>query len=52
MPNPYSDLPRRSFWRTAVGEKTAFNLEKLYLKKFDITREDRIAAAGSCSRSM
>lgn len=48
MPNPYSDLPQRSFWRTAVGEKNAFNLEKLYIRKFCITREDRIAAAGSC----
>ena len=48
MPNPYSNLPRRSFWRTAVSEKTTFNLEALYARKFDISREARIGAAGSC----
>lgn len=48
MPNPYSNLPRRNFWRTAVSEKTVFNLEGLYAKKFEIGREVRIGAAGSC----
>ncbi len=48
MPNPYSNLPRRNFWRTAVSEKSAFNLEGLYTKKFGIDREARIGAAGSC----
>ena len=48
MANFYSTLPPRSFWRSAVSEKTIFNLEKFYERKFEITRTDRIATAGSC----
>ena len=48
MANPYSNLPSKSFWKTAVSEKNAFNLENLYEKKFEISRADRIATAGSC----
>ncbi len=48
MANFYSHLPPQNFWRTAVSEKSIFNVERFYTRKFDITREDRIAAAGSC----
>ena len=48
MPNPYSDLPKRSFWRTAISEKSIFSLDGLYVRKFEISRTDRIGAAGSC----
>jgi hypothetical protein len=48
MSNPYSSLPARNFWRKAVSERSAFTLEGLYKKKFAITRQDRIGAAGSC----
>ena len=48
MANPYSNLPKRSFWRTGVSEKTVFSLDQLYQRKFDISREHRIGTAGSC----
>ncbi len=48
LPNPYSNLPGRNFWRTAVSEKTVFSLEGLYKKKFAIACEDRVGTAGSC----
>lgn len=48
MPNFYSQLPSQNFWRTAVSEKSIFNVERLYSRKYEITRTDRIAAAGSC----
>lgn len=48
MANPYSELPPRNFWRTAVSEKTVFALEAFYTRKFDIARTDRIGTAGSC----
>lgn len=46
--NPYANLPDRSFWRTGVAEPGALNWRDLYRKKFEITRETKIAAAGSC----
>ncbi|HEX8234276.1 MAG TPA: GSCFA domain-containing protein [Caulobacteraceae bacterium] len=48
MPNPYTQLPKDRFWRSAVAERTIFGLENLYTRKFDITRTDKVAAAGSC----
>lgn len=48
MPNFYSSLPSKSFWRKAVSEKTVFSLDKFYTRKFEIARTDRIATAGSC----
>lgn len=48
MTSPYDDLPRSSFWRSAVAETDPAALEQLYTKRFGITREDRIATAGSC----
>ena len=48
MANPYSTLPPRNFWKTAISSKSVFELEGLYNKKFDIRNNDRIATAGSC----
>jgi hypothetical protein len=48
LSNPYTSLPARNFWRTAVSEKTVFSLQGLYRKKFSISRKDRVGAAGSC----
>jgi len=48
MANPYSHLPSQNFWKTAISEKSVFELEQLYRKKFAIGRRDRIATAGSC----
>ena len=46
--HPYKHLPERSFWRQSVANKSPFDLQALYVKKFDIGSSDRIAAAGSC----
>jgi GSCFA family len=48
MRSPYSDRPKRSFWRTGVAERHPLELGDVYLKKFAIGPEDRIAVAGSC----
>jgi hypothetical protein len=47
-PNPYRSLPDNRFWKRAVATRTAFDLQDLYTKKFEITKKDRIATAGSC----
>ncbi|WP_201281669.1 GSCFA domain-containing protein [Methylosinus sp. Ce-a6] len=48
MLSPYSGLESRSFWKTGVVEKHPLELKDLYIKKFDIGRNDWIATAGSC----
>ncbi|MDU8914158.1 GSCFA domain-containing protein [Aestuariicoccus sp. MJ-SS9] len=48
MTNPYSDLPPRAFWRSAVAEAGAFGLEGLWQPKFPIRPAHRIVTAGSC----
>ncbi len=46
--HPYKHLPERSFWRQSVANMSPFDLQALYVKKFDIRSSDKIAAAGSC----
>ncbi|WP_370247879.1 GSCFA domain-containing protein [Nocardioides sp.] len=46
--HPYADLPRRAFWRSAISERSALELEGLYEPRFAVDRQDRIATAGSC----
>lgn len=46
--NPYSGLPASRFWKRAVTERSLFDLQDLYKRKFDIGATDQIAAAGSC----
>ncbi len=48
MTSPYSGLPPKSFWKTAVDEVHPLALDGLYSKKFEIRADDRIATAGSC----
>lgn len=48
MASPYDDLPRSRFWRSAVAETDPAGLRELYGKRFEISRDDRIATAGSC----
>lgn len=45
---PYSDLPPRQFWRTAVAEPGPFGLQDLHRPKFQITPGHKIITAGSC----
>lgn len=46
--NPYKRLSEEKFWRKAIAEKSAFDLNNLYIKKYDIKATDPIVTAGSC----
>ncbi|MFE2773487.1 GSCFA domain-containing protein [Microbacterium resistens] len=46
--HPYVGLPSRAFWKQAVSERNAMELEEVYLPRFPISKDDVIAAAGSC----
>lgn len=48
MNSPYSSLPPKSFWKTAVDQVHPLALDNLYVKKFTIGTDDKIATAGSC----
>ena len=48
MSNPYSDLPDRAFWRSAVTQRDALDPGDLYVPKFQIDRSIRVMTAGSC----
>lgn len=48
MNSPYSGLPPKSFWKTAVDQVHPLALDELYMKKFTIGPDDKIATAGSC----
>lgn len=45
---PYHDLPPTSFWRSGVAESQPANLDPVISVPFTITRDDKIATAGSC----
>lgn len=45
--NPYSKLPPRAFWRAAISEVHYAELANLW-EPLALTRQDRIATAGSC----
>jgi hypothetical protein len=46
--NPYQDLPPRSFWRSAVGERDPLDITDLWQPKFLLSPEQKVATAGSC----
>lgn len=46
--HPYRSLPPRNFWSSAVAGVNALAISDLYRKKFDISKRDVIATAGSC----
>lgn len=48
MATPYDRLPASRFWRTGVAERLSAGFEHLYQPKFAISRDTRIATAGSC----
>ena len=48
MNNPYLELGDKSFWKKAVVETTPDSLGSIYSKKFNISKLDNIATAGSC----
>lgn len=46
--NPYSALPAGRFWRKAMVNLPPFAIDPKPKSPFRITREDRVATAGSC----
>lgn len=46
--NPYADLPREAFWKTAVASKSAFDIRGLWVPKFRVLPKHKIVTAGSC----
>jgi hypothetical protein len=48
LTNPYSDLPDSQFWRRAVSVVEPHLIDPIVGPKFKITRQDRVATAGSC----
>jgi ABC-type polysaccharide/polyol phosphate transport system ATPase subunit len=45
---PYSDLPPHQFWKSAVASVPRAAVDPVVNPRFQITRETRIATAGSC----
>lgn len=48
MTSPYDDFPRSAFWRTAVADVAALDIDGIAAPKFILSREDRVATLGSC----
>ena len=46
--HPYSSLPERSFWRSAVAETNPLEWRDIYRKRFNVSPSCRISSAGSC----
>lgn len=46
--SPYTGLPERAFWRSAVASRAPLDPGDLYVPRFTISRQDKIATAGSC----
>lgn len=46
--NPYSSLPPRAFWRSAVAEKYFLDIEGLWTPKFRIKPSHKVSTYGSC----
>ncbi|MBU2981019.1 GSCFA domain-containing protein [Lentibacter algarum] len=48
MSNPYENLAEKAFWRSAVADKGAHGLERLWSPRFEVKPEHRIVTSGSC----
>jgi hypothetical protein len=46
--HPYRSLPPRAFWRQAVAQVAPEDVNPVASAAFQISREDRVATAGSC----
>ncbi len=48
MSHPYESLPAQKFWRTAVADRSAFQIQGLWTPRFAIKKRTKIITAGSC----
>jgi GSCFA family protein len=46
--HPYQSLPDSAFWRQSVAETPASDVDPVVATPFTLSRDDRVAAAGSC----
>jgi hypothetical protein len=46
--HPYKTLDDRSFWATAVAQKSMFDIENLWDPRFSIDQTSKVATYGSC----
>lgn len=46
--HPYADLPDYAYWKQAVGERPAGSINPVVAPRLRLSRDDRIATAGSC----
>jgi hypothetical protein len=46
--NPYVNLPRERFWKSAIEDTTPLFHRSIYRKRFTISPNDKIATFGSC----
>jgi hypothetical protein len=46
--SPYVGLNKKSYWRSGVADADPLLPDEIYLKKFDISIDEKIATAGSC----
>ena len=46
--HPYSDLPEKQFWSSAVGKRPAHEIADLWSPKWVIDPAQRIVTFGSC----
>jgi len=46
--NPYENLPAKAFWRSAVANKSMFDIGELWDPKFNVRQHENIVTFGSC----
>ena len=46
--SPYSNLPRKSFWRPAVAQQDPRTMHDIFTHSYEIKEDTKIATAGSC----
>lgn len=46
--NPYKELPKKSFWKHAVAQKSMYDIDDLWDPKFNIKPHHKVATFGSC----
>ena len=46
--HPYSDLDARAFWARSVADRNMFDIDQLWVPKYNIRKKQPIATFGSC----
>jgi hypothetical protein len=46
--NPYESLPQKAFWKSAVANKSMFDISEIWSPKFHIKQNQNVVTFGSC----